>query len=439
MSDNSDTSNDKSLEQIDDICRDYLRNVCKRGKRCKYRHPHPNEARELGRKHEYTFCHDFQNTGCRRANCKFIHCTREEEEYYKQTGQLPVRLQQAAALGIGVVPNEMPLLKGEVPICKDFLKGECKRGSRCKYRHLSSTEYDYEVRRSDVAPPTSHSDRYDVYTNDDYDTYEYVSNPSPLKRRKLEVDEIENIYNHHNHNNNHIEIYRPISRTTPVPVDYRLLEEENVLLRRKVEELSKQVSDLAATNEVLLEQNARYRTNKVNACSMNNTVTSSPIVTVSQVVTPTITPAPAIARSTIIQRQIQLNSTMPQLTLNANSELIVSNPQGLGPRLTSSLSSSLATELAAVQAQQASIASITSSNINPAVSISPQTTIVPVSMTMEAMPAPAAAPPLGSIATVSLSQAQVQNMQTRLSLTPTTPMVSYPIMSHTSLSNSSLG
>ena len=27
---------------------------------------------------------------------------------------------------IGVAPHELPLLKGEIPICKDYLKGECK-------------------------------------------------------------------------------------------------------------------------------------------------------------------------------------------------------------------------------------------------------------------------------------------------------------------------
>lgn len=43
------------------------------------------------------------------------------------------------------------------------------------------------------------------------------------------------------------------------PLEYRLLEEENSLLRKRVEELKKQVSNLIATNEVLLEQNAQFR------------------------------------------------------------------------------------------------------------------------------------------------------------------------------------
>lgn len=45
----------------------------------------------------------------------------------------------------------------------------------------------------------------------------------------------------------------------PRPLEYRFLEEENSLLRKRVEELKKQVSNLIATNEVLLEQNAQFR------------------------------------------------------------------------------------------------------------------------------------------------------------------------------------
>lgn len=43
------------------------------------------------------------------------------------------------------------------------------------------------------------------------------------------------------------------------PLECRFLEEENSLLRKRVEELKKQVSNLIATNEVLLEQNAQFR------------------------------------------------------------------------------------------------------------------------------------------------------------------------------------
>ena len=67
------------------MCRDYLRNVCKRGKKCKFFHPDgmpPKTTTEL------IFCHDFQNKECSRQRCKFIHCSREEEEHFRLTGEL---------------------------------------------------------------------------------------------------------------------------------------------------------------------------------------------------------------------------------------------------------------------------------------------------------------------------------------------------------------
>jgi hypothetical protein len=34
---------------------------------------------------------------------------------------------------------------GEVPVCRDHLKGECRRGGKCRFRHLSIREYELEL------------------------------------------------------------------------------------------------------------------------------------------------------------------------------------------------------------------------------------------------------------------------------------------------------
>lgn len=47
-------------ESLDGVCRDYMRNVCRRGNNCKFRHPDNYEAEELGKQIEYVFCHDYQ-------------------------------------------------------------------------------------------------------------------------------------------------------------------------------------------------------------------------------------------------------------------------------------------------------------------------------------------------------------------------------------------
>lgn len=56
----------------------------------------------------------------------------------------------------------------------------------------------------------------------------------------------------------------------PRPLEYRFLEEENALLRKRVEELKRQVSNLIATNEVLLEQNAQFR-NQAKVMTLSST------------------------------------------------------------------------------------------------------------------------------------------------------------------------
>lgn len=127
---------------LDGVCRDFLRNVCKRGKRCRFRHPDFNEVPDLGvQKNEFIFCHDHQNKECVRTNCRFVHGSKEDEDYYKKSGELPLRLRGKVAAGLGLSPTDLPLSRGEVPICRDYLKGECQRGNKCKFRHVRK---DYE-------------------------------------------------------------------------------------------------------------------------------------------------------------------------------------------------------------------------------------------------------------------------------------------------------
>lgn len=128
----------------DHVCRDYIRNVCKRGKRCRFRHLDFNDVPDLGvQKNEFIFCHDYQNKECMRSNCRFVHGSKEDEDYYKKTGELPLRLRGNVAARLGLSPMDLPHSRGEVPICRDFLKGECQRGSKCKFRHVKK-DYEYD-------------------------------------------------------------------------------------------------------------------------------------------------------------------------------------------------------------------------------------------------------------------------------------------------------
>ncbi|XP_012733585.2 zinc finger CCCH domain-containing protein 10 [Fundulus heteroclitus] len=320
---------------LDGVCRDFIRNVCKRGKRCRFKHPDFNEVPDLGvQKNEFIFCHDYQNKDCMRASCRFVHGSKEDEDYYKKTGELPPRLRGKVAARLGLSLMDLPLSRGEVPICRDFLKGECQRGNKCKFRHVKK-DYEYEPSRVGVGGVVGQGAIGMVNTgggmgggggggacggmpglvggggnmmgagcpslgtcrdvglsgvggmgggglsgclsigSSGQRRYERSSVYDPLlesglfdagsleasldhtalqlKRRRLEGLRLTD-----GSGGGHYELGVQAA-LPPRPLEYRFLEEENSLLRKRVEELKKQVSNLIATNEVLLEQNAQFR------------------------------------------------------------------------------------------------------------------------------------------------------------------------------------
>uniref|UniRef100_A0A8C5CJR5 C3H1-type domain-containing protein n=1 Tax=Gadus morhua TaxID=8049 RepID=A0A8C5CJR5_GADMO len=209
-------------------------NVCKRGKRCRFRHPDFSEVSDLGvQKNEFVFCHDHQNRECLRSSCRFVHGSKDDEDCYKRSGELPPRLRGKVAARLGLSPTDLPHSRGEVPLCRDFLKGECQRGSKCKFRHVKK-DYEFEP-----APRVGVGGA--------------IGAGSGGGRRRLEGLRLVDATG-----GGHFELGVP-APLPPRPLEYRFLEEENCLLRKRVEELKKQVSNLLATNDVLLEQNAQYR------------------------------------------------------------------------------------------------------------------------------------------------------------------------------------
>jgi len=354
-----------------DICRDFLRNVCRRGKRCKYRHPGEPQSSECKKISEYTFCHDYQNNGCNRPNCKFLHCTREEEDHARLTGELPPRVVQAASIGIGVDHAEM-VAKGGVPLCKDFLKGECHRGQQCKYRHISSAEYEFLQRQSEGrehgGKPEPRFERFDTFEPD-----------LNIKRRRLDHDFPNDGFRQFDNR------YPPISPPISRPLSYQLIEEENIMLRKKIDDLKKQVADLTATNEVLLEQNARYRVSK---STVLQTLNTSGVHSTFQ--------APAFNHiNANLAQQMALNGDLTSLTQQQQHQVL----------------QRIVHEAAALAATRCSIAGQHSLN-SVALSMNPSS-IVPVSIPQ------------------SVSAIQQNNNQTLTQNIPdmNTPLVSYPITS----------
>lgn len=180
------------------ICRDYQRGVCSRGPKCKFNHP---DGMGTEVTNSPMICRDFQNGKCSRSTCKYLHLSNNEEKIYLRTGQMPPRRE-------GPYPykgrGEQTRAGPSDPICKDYLNNKCTRGQGCRYRHVFEDEGDFMG---------------------------YAFDGHPSKRRR-------DSYEGHS---------------------YYYLMDENESLRRRMADLQKQVTDLKATNEVLLEQNAKYR------------------------------------------------------------------------------------------------------------------------------------------------------------------------------------
>uniref|UniRef100_A0A1A8RLC6 Zinc finger CCCH domain-containing protein 10 n=1 Tax=Nothobranchius rachovii TaxID=451742 RepID=A0A1A8RLC6_9TELE len=460
---------------LDGVCRDFIRNVCKRGKRCRFRHPDFNEVPDLGvQKNEFIFCHDYQNKDCMRSNCRFVHGTKEDEDYYKKTGALPPRLRGKVAARMGLSPMDLPLSREEVPICRDFLKGECLRGNKCKFRHVQK-DYEYESLRAGVGGVvgqgtsgivnavggiggggtcggiqglvgggsnmvgtgctslggcrdpgfsgvggiggggmsgclsigSSGQRRYERSMCSVYDpllesglfdagsleaTIDHTA--LQLKRRRLESLRLTD-----GSGGGHYEL--GVQATLqPRPLEYRFLEEENSLLRKRVEELKKQVSNLLATNEVLLEQNAQFRSQ-------------------AKVMTLTSTPAPAEQNlAPPVGAVSSYNHSIAQTHTTLSSA-------GLQPRPVTQQDLVAPTGAPSAPPSNAAPPTAPPPHLNPE--------ITPLSAALAQTIAQGMAPPV-SMAQVAVSVAPVAVSMTQplpgITMShATTPMVSYPIAS----------
>ncbi|XP_018015667.1 uncharacterized protein LOC108672501 [Hyalella azteca] len=120
------------------VCRDFLRNMCYRGKDCRYNHPSDGEKEDLPWPQ---LCIDYRSGNCKRYDCRFLHFTTDDEEYFLRTGTVRRELWQHF---ISITLKDSKLLKSR-PVCKLFMQsGECSMDV-CRYRHVSQREYEEEM------------------------------------------------------------------------------------------------------------------------------------------------------------------------------------------------------------------------------------------------------------------------------------------------------
>ena len=347
------------------VCRDFLRNVCKRGAHCRYWHPLSDVAVDV------VFCHDFQNAGCRRVDCRFVHCTREDEELYRRTGQLSTSVPAGVTRSIAVTGS------GDVPICKDFLKGECRRGVKCKFEHV------LEGSLGELGGESSSA--------------------SSVKIRKTEPADGE------------VELV--------TLADYRAVEEENRCLRHDVDELRRTVSVLVATNEMLLEQNAKYRTSSASPAASQMIATPAVIASSSAVAALSHIAIEGgsglvVAQQTPTAASVAVATLRPCVTATATLHPVMTATPRLHPVATATLH-----PVGAATLHQNSAATLHSVVPASAVAVDPSPgsvaigvpshAIVPVTITVAAVPTTPVAP--------IASSSQLQSAST---------YVTYPIMSN---------
>lgn len=141
-----------------DICLDFLRNQCIRGASCQFKHVQKVEAHServcLSRS---IFCHDFQETDCVRPNCKMIHTSAQDEQYFLDTGMLPAHLKiggtggGSGGGGGGGGGSNMSKLASNV--CREYVKNQCTRGNQCRFYHPPPHELEKIISHQTAANP----------------------------------------------------------------------------------------------------------------------------------------------------------------------------------------------------------------------------------------------------------------------------------------------
>lgn len=362
------------------------------------------------------FCHDFQNTICSRINCKFVHGSRQDEDYYKLTGELPKNIPEFFT--VKVTPESVG--EGEVPLCKDFLKRECQRGKKCKFLHIAETRVQ-QNRTEDYDIPEAkrrHQENLDAGT---FQTITSRQVEYGLRGERLSTSSSTTQCSYCKQNSFNTKIHSYCTHTNGSnPLELGVLYEENLLLRKKVEELKKQVSDLMATNEFLLEQNAHFRIQgKFSTATSVATVTLPAVTLASSVtvpVTTSVTVGPLGSLSSV--QTVPALATLPLVTTQSRTNLTASLPFATSVPLTQS------TPLATM-----SIAPVT---------INQTTALAAQNPTLSAATATVTLTPTIDAAALQLQGPHLSNSALTFSGANGGPLVSYPIMTQSIIAPSGL-
>ncbi|KRX66777.1 Zinc finger CCCH domain-containing protein 10 [Trichinella sp. T9] len=251
-------------ESRQDICRDFLNNVCFRGSRCKFYHPESetNRIETVKQNEKINYCKDYQNGRCTRNACRYVHCSRRDMETYERHGRMTEALARAIVSATG-----QDVVNGR-PICKENLSGHCSRGTRCRFWHIipkcerdARDPYDYPPRESrsygaQSADPPAHSARAPYDHRYDFGAkrarYNDPADSAPVAPNSAPPPPALSIPGVHSAPTG---VYaRPLS-----PNSCAALVDENISLRKRLDSLKLSLVELMEQNDQLLAENGRLR------------------------------------------------------------------------------------------------------------------------------------------------------------------------------------
>lgn len=208
------------------------------------------------------FCHDFQNSSCQRINCRFLHYSLQEEEYYRT---------------YNILPSTEP--KNSNLFCKDMAAyGQCCHSDACR----STTPQKIDL-----------------------------NNYSQNNLKRLSVDS--------RYDTQNSKRYRECTDDFEILSVIRRLDEEQKNLRRRIESNEIKIADLCATNEYLMQQNAQIRLTNVQCSRTVTNTTSAPHVLGTVSIAPVqVQATPSIVSMAAPQTQLITNSGQP-LAITANT------------------------------------------------------------------------------------------------------------------------
>lgn len=171
---------------------------------------------------------------------------------YKATGDLPKHIPKVTNFfKKDIRAKDEGFLLKEIPLCKDHhLKGECLRGKKCKFLHMKETRYYFnQTEDKDVPEAKRRHQETDLHIDSTDHHFNIFRDGSNLGNNPTSIHQ----------STNYTPEYLASIGGSNLTLSVSALFEENLLLRKKLDDLRKQVNDLQATNEFLLDQNAHLR------------------------------------------------------------------------------------------------------------------------------------------------------------------------------------